>query len=201
MSFSPNIPMVGDFLSISQKQMIANFQAINAALFTDHVGLTAVDNVGQHNALTLRPQGSDPTTGADQCALYNKLVSTVPQLFFRSNSDATPIQMSNSNLNTIQTGATGASQSSFIAGPFTVYCGFIAGATNGQVVVLSPSSVLKTVSLTTWLAGTATTPDLPNLASTATATAITGSQFTITFTTSTDGIPHPPTLYYWAIGQ
>lgn len=194
MSYSPNIPQVGDFLSISQKQILANFQSINNTFLIDHVALTAVENVGQHNALTFRLQGSDPATGADQCALYTKLVTSVPQLFFRSNSNATPIQMSNSNLNTVQTGAPGGTQSSFIAGPFTIYMGFILNCPDAQLVTLLPSSTLLYVGLSTHLNGN----DVPGLASTSVPINMVGNSFTIRYNTTQITTP---TIYYMAIGQ
>ncbi len=197
MSYSPNIPNVGDFLSISQKQMLANFQAINNTFLIDHVALTAVENVGQHNALTLRPQVSDPTTSATQSALYTKLVTSVPQLFFRSNSNATPIQMSNSNLNTVQTGATADTQSSFLAGPFTIYMGFIRNCPNLQVVTLLPSSTLIYVGLTTILANSR----IPTTFNIAAAQTIAANQFTVRYNPALASFNPAPTIYYMAIGQ
>lgn len=196
MSFNPNVPNTGDFLAISQKQILANFQAINSSWFADHVPLTAIDDVGKHNALTFRVQGSDPTTSSSQCALYNKLVTSVPQLFFRSSSNATPIQMSNSNLNTIQTGATGNNQSSFLAGPFTIYMGYVLNCPNLQLVTLTPSSTLIYVGLTTVLNNERVVTGF-NIAA---AENIAGNQFTIRYPALASFTP-APTIYYMAVGQ
>ncbi len=174
--------------------MLANFQTINRAFLADHVALTAVDNVGMHNSLTLRAQVTDPTTGSNQCALYNKIVSTVPQLFFRPSNNSTPIQMSNSNLNTIQTGATANAQSSFIAGPFTVYFGYIDNCPNGQLVTLLPASNLIYVGLTTVLLGNIT----PTVGTTSTAFSIIANTFTVRYNATE--IPTPPLIYYTAVG-
>ena len=164
----------------------------------NHVPLTNVDNVGKHEVITLRPQGSDPTTTATQCAIYNKLVTGVPQLFYRPDTNQTPIQMSNSNLNTLQTGATGDAQSSFIAGPFTVYFGFVLNCPNLQVISLLPSSTLIYVGLSTMI------PDGINvgLATTAAPFGMTGNQFTVVYDT-VKGFPgsKQPTIYYTAIGK
>jgi hypothetical protein len=186
---------VGDFTAISQKQMLANFQAINTTFLIDHVALTAVEDVGKHNALTLRPQNSDPTTAADQSAIYNKLVSGLPQLFFRPSSNQTPIQLSNPNLNTPQTFAPGSTQSSFLAGPFTIYMGYIIGCANGQVVSLTPSSTLLYVGLSTHLLGNVSV----GLASTSAAVGITANQFTVSYNATQ--ITTNPLIYYMAIGQ
>ena len=196
MSFNPNIPQVGDFLALSQKQMLANYKAINDAFLKDHVGLTAIEDVGKHNSLTFRPQGSDPTTGADQCALYNKIVSSAPQLFFRPQSNGTPIQLSNSNLNTVQTGASPGTQSSFIAGPFTIYMGYILSCPNLQVVTLLPSSTLIYVGLSTLLSDTR----VPTAFNTAAAVNIAANQFTVRYMPISSFTP-APIIYYMAIGQ
>ena len=66
-----------------------------------------------HTLLTLRPQATDPTTAADQIAIYNKLVTGIPEIFYRPNSNQTPIQMTYPSLLTDSSNA----QYSFIAGP------------------------------------------------------------------------------------
>lgn len=195
MGFNPNIPQAGDFLGISQKQILSNFQAIANSWLENHVSLTNVNNVGKHEVLTLRQQTVDPTTGANQSSIYNKLVSGVPQLFFRSSSNQTPIQLSNDNLNTIQTGATPDAQSSFLAGPFTVYFGFFSNCPNGQIITVLPSSTLVYVGLTTILpAGVS-----PDFGTTAVATGTNLNQFTVTYNITQ--IPANPTIYYTAIGK
>jgi hypothetical protein len=174
---------------------LANFQSINSTWLIDHVALTAVEDVGKHNALTFRPQVGDPTTSATQSALYSKLDgSSIPQLFFRSNSNPTPIQLTNSNLNTVQTGAPGSTQTSFLAGPFTIYMGFILNCPDTQLVTLLPSSTLLYVGLSTHLNGT----DVPGLASTSVATNIVGNTFIIRYNTTQITNPN---IYYMAIGQ
>lgn len=191
MSYNPNL---SNFLSLAQRQMLANFKSINNSFFQNHVSLTANEDLGKHNALILRPQTTDPTTTVDQCAIYNKLVSTIPQLFFRPASNGTPIQMSNSNLNTIQTGSLPETQSSFLAGPFTIYVGYIRNCQDGQIVNLLPASTLKYVGLSTFINNIT-----PNLATTAAATNINSNHFTVRFNTSQ--IITNPTIYYMAIGQ
>lgn len=198
MSYNPNIPQVGDFTAISQKQILKNFQSIANSFLVDHVPLTAVKNQGLHNVLTLRPQSTDPTTGANQSAFYNKLVTSVAQLFFRSNNDGTVIQMSNSNLNTMQTGAPGSTQSTFTAGPFTIYMGYVLNCPNGQIVALTPSTNLIYVGLSTSLVSTSSVTVIPGLASTAVPINISGNQFTVRYNTVT--IPVNPNIYYTAVG-
>lgn len=128
---------------ISQSQIRANFQAINNTWASNHFPLTGNSLFyGMHNVLVLRPQ-TDPTTSATQVALYNKLVSSVPQMFFRPNINQTPIQMTYSSIKADSS----ATQYSFVAGPFIVYGGTISNATNPQTVTLSPGTTLLYVGL------------------------------------------------------
>jgi hypothetical protein len=143
-SYNPNIPQTSDPILQSYGQLRANFQQINIAFSDNHVGLTEDPEFsGMHNVLTMRPQGSDPTTTSTQVAIYNKLVSSVPELFFRPSSNQTPIQLTYPSLKN-----TTLSQYTFIAGPFVIYTGFINNPTNGQVVTLTPGTSLKYVDLT-----------------------------------------------------
>jgi len=175
--------------------MLANFQAINQTFFENHVGLTSENNIGKHDSLTLRPQGSDPATNADQAAIYNKLVTTIPQLFFRPNTNQTPIQLSNEKLDTLQTGAGGDAQSSFIAGPFTIYFGYFVNCPPSQLITLLPTSNLIYVGLSTVKTNAGNGPQGTYIA---TPINISVNQFTITH----DAVSLVnPTIYYMAIGQ
>lgn len=198
MSYSPNIPNIGDFISKSQRQMLANFQAINQSFFENHVGLTSNEDIGRHDLLLLRPRNSDPTTIASQNALYNKLVSSVPQLFFRPASNGTPIQMSNSNLNTVQTGSPPSTQSSFLFGGFTIYMGFIPNCLNMQVVSLTPSTTLRYVGLSMFFP-TGTIPlNIPKIATAINIGSGNPNEFTVTYGNFSP--TNPVTVYYTAIG-
>lgn len=197
MSFSPSIPNINDFCAISQKQILANFKAINDTWLINHVALTAVEDVGKHFALTLRPT-TDPTTLVNQSAIYNKLVTSVPQLFYRPNSNATPIQLSNSNLNTLQTGAANNQQISFLAGPFTIYMGFqVAVGVTPITITLSAITTILYVGVSTVLPGPSN-PEKRQGYNVAIATNVTGNQFTIRKTNNVS-IPSS-TVYYMAIG-
>ena len=146
MAYNVNIPVGTDPILQSAAQIRANFQAINQVFAENHVPLTAEDEttVGMHNIVVLRKQtGGDPTTTANQVALYNKLVSSVPNLFFRPSSNQTAIQLTYPSIVN-----TGLMQYSFMAGPFIIFYGFISTPTNGQVVTLSPGSSLIYADLT-----------------------------------------------------
>lgn len=144
MSFNPSIPEISNFVAISQGQLLANFQQIYNAFAQNHIML-ATNNQGRHSSLTMRVQSVDPSTASNQAALYCKLdANSVPQMFFRASSNQTPIQMTNSNLNTVN----GAAGSSFMAGPFTIYFGYVLDAVQNQTVTLTPSSQILYVGLT-----------------------------------------------------
>ena len=194
LSYNASIPNIGDFTAISQKQILANFQSINTTFFIDHVALTAVENVGKHNTLTLIPQSIHPIT-TNQSAIYNKVISGLPQLFFRPSANQTPIQLSNSNLNTVQTGAPSSTQSSFLAGPFTIYMGYIVNCPVSQLITLTPASTLIYVGLSTNKKNP--TPVASQSLRNAVATNINLNQFTIVRPAAS---LVNPDVYYMAIG-
>ncbi len=144
-SYNANIPLVTDKRAQSQAQIRANFQAIASTFDNNHASLTGDQPQGMHNVITLRPQAIDPTTAATETAIYNKLVSTLPQIFFAPSNAQTPIQMTYSSVKADMTNT----QRSFVAGPFIVYSGLVTNPTNGQLVTLTPGSQLIYVDLTT----------------------------------------------------
>jgi hypothetical protein len=194
-SFNPNIPVITDKILISQAQIRANFQAINVAFNTNHFPLTSDPEFsGMHNMLTLRPQGPtipaglDPTTSATQIAIYNKLVSGVPNLFFRPNNSQTPIQMTYPSIKADSSNT----QYSFIAGPFIVYGGLIKGVTNGQTIHLTPGTTLLYIDLIV-----TSNPASPTVVAQVVPTAITGTSFTARYQTTSGTYD----IYYLGIGM
>lgn len=188
MSYNPNIPIGTDKVLQSQAQIRANFQAINIAFSENHTQLTSNQSQGKHTVLTMRPQTLDPVTDADHVGFYNKLVTSIPELFFAPNNSQTPIQLTYPSINTASNSLT---QYSFMAGPFVVYGGKIVGPTNGQTITLIPTSTLIYVGLT----GTNIVP-----ASAGTQGVIpiniTGSAFDVKFTSFITSLD----VYYLAIG-
>lgn len=193
MSFNPNIPQITDPLLQSGKQIRANFQAIAQAWAVNHIPLTSdPSNQGMHTVLSMRPLTVDPTTSASQVALYCKAVSSIPQLFYRPNSNQDPIQMTYESINNDGSDR----QYSFVAGPFVIYSGYIPNATNGMNVILTPNTNLIYVNLTL----TSPKANTKNLVmQVATPINITANSFTISF----DGLNTPSTqfgTYYTAVG-
>lgn len=193
MSYNTGIPNSSDPRALSQRQILANFQSINSVWAVNHSLLTGDAPQGQHDALTLRPQTGDPTTAANQVALYNKSVSSIPELFFRPPSSATPIQLTYPSLQT-----TGSQQYSFVAGPFVINFGYIinsAGIPSGYTVTLPGGSSVLFASVTTSGASLLTTTKLPLYA---VASNYSTNTFQVYYTPGTLKIP---ILYYVAIGQ
>lgn len=191
MSYNPNIPASTSKRAVSQRQILFNYQAIYNVFAENHATLGTA-NQGRHNVLILRKQTGDPATTATQTALYNKLVSSVPNLFFRPNNNQTPIQLTYPS---ISVSSSASSQYSFVAGPFIVYGGRINGVTNGQVINLTPGTNLRYVGIATERGATDLNIDLNY----AIPTNIAGTSFTVNFTSTIN----PPTrnITYLAIGQ
>lgn len=195
MSFNAAIPQVTDPRSQSAIQMRANFQAINSVFNVNHVPINGdpVDGYlgGQHTVLTLRSQTIDPVTSADEVAIYNKLVTGIPELFYAPSSAQTPIQLTRDSIDTDTANA----KYTFIAGPFTLYGGLIANPTDGQVVNLSPSTTLIYVGLVVANANLT----FPTRTYSACATTLAANSFTIRYSANlTD--PNDLDVYYFAVG-
>lgn len=193
MSYNPNIPLVGDFILQSQGQLKANFQAINNAFASNHAGLTMDSSIGgMHNSMIMQAQGSDPTTSANEVAIYNKLVSTIPNLFLRPASDGTAIQMTYPSIKADSSNT----QYSFVAGPFIIFGGYLANITQNQVVTLSPGTTLLYVDLVL----TNIVKPNPGVAMQAVPTTLNtpANSFTIKF--SPKGASTTYDAYYFAVG-
>lgn len=144
-SFNPNIPAVTDPILQSNFQIKANFQAIAQAFASNHFRLNGDPSTsGNHSYLTMRPQSGDPTTDATQVALYSKIASSIPQLFFMPNNAQTPIQLTYTSISVDDP----EQMYSFIAGPFIVYGGRVDNVVNNQTITLSPGTTLLYVELT-----------------------------------------------------
>ncbi len=200
MSYNPNIPAAGDFMVVSQPQILSNFQEIFSVFSRNHAPLnsqTPGNLQGMHSTLTLRAQSTDPTTTASQLALYTKTITGVTSVFFRPSSSQTPIQLTYPS---ISTGLQSTNpdvyldrQYSFLAGPFVFYFGEVM-VTDGTVITLTPTSTLLYVGLTSNIGGGSN-----KTSSAATNINVGGTNFTVRIPVfSTAG---PFSVFYMAIGQ
>ncbi len=125
------------------------YQAIYNAFADNHATLGTQEQ-GRHRVLVLRTV-ADPATTASQVAIYQKLATAIPNLFYRPSNNQTPIQMTYpsvlTGLQTITPPVYYTDQYSFVAGPFIVYMGKVVNPSNGQTVTLIPASILRYVGL------------------------------------------------------
>lgn len=96
MAYNSAIPNASDLISSSQQQIKDNFSAIDSSTFgfaVDHVTLTDGTNGGKHKKMTMVQQGSGPSTGASEVALYTKALSGQPELYMRQQASGTEVLM------------------------------------------------------------------------------------------------------------
>jgi len=197
MAYNPNIPLVTDYMVVSQPQIRSNFQTIFSVFSKNHVTLNSTTegrSQGMHTVLTLREQTGDPVTTTAQIALYAKNVAGVTNLFFRPSNNQTPIQLTYPS---ISTGLQSTNpdvyldrQYSYVAGPFVIYCGRLS-VTDGDIITLLPTETPIYVGL---VQAGGFGSDKPSAA----ATNIAGNQFTVRLPNTSTAGPFP--IYYMAIG-
>lgn len=93
MTYNPNIPQAGNFLSISQGDLLTNFSQLDSTFNQDHEKFSAGSNQGKHNKSTYLEQSSAPSTVANEGAVYAKDISGATQLFFRDESNGSEHQV------------------------------------------------------------------------------------------------------------
>jgi hypothetical protein len=93
MTYNPSIPGQNDLISASQSQIQTNFSQANTAFGIDHTAFDVALNQGKHKQSTY-VEISDPTTVANELAVYSKDSGGVTQLFLRRENNGTVIQMS-----------------------------------------------------------------------------------------------------------
>ncbi len=189
MSYNTAIPQATSKRTISQRQILVNFQSIFRAMANNHSPL-GLGTQGKHTVLILRDQTSagNPTTSATQTAIYQKLVAGVPNWFYRPASNGTPIQISYPSIDVTTVNA----NYTFVAGPFVVYTGKVVNPMNGDTVTLLPSTTLRYVGL-----GVNNFSGTGSIVASAAATNISGNSFKIQFQAGSA----IRDIYYLAIGN
>lgn len=193
MVFLPNIPQPTDDQSNSQGQLLANNQQLDTSFSVDHYAFSDLTaNNGKHKAIHLVNQ-SDPTTAAGEIAIYDKLVSSIPELFMRRASNGSVIQMSVGNpVIATSGGAFGLSLSTFLPGGIILKAMRYTPATSPVVNI--PFSSFGIGSFPTACLGLIITLNINLAGQTATADSVTNSTFNL-YTTN-PGVSHN----IWAIG-
>lgn len=100
--YTPNIPQANDRPSGSQSQILNNFNALETIYGVNHYPWTdASSNQGKHKQVTLPAQASDPTTIADELALFSKLVGADLRLFVREANNGAVLPLFSSAESTV----------------------------------------------------------------------------------------------------
>ncbi len=138
-TFSTNIPQSAQKISATQAPMQSNFQAINELLNVNHIGFTDAVNFGKHSFTTLPFQGSDPSTGAGQIAVYSKATGSpnAGEIFLRLQNNGTVSQLSGSSA-----GQAGGSTNgwSYLPGNILMKWGQATGIVGGTNTIIYPTS-------------------------------------------------------------
>lgn len=108
MTYNPNIPQTTDIPSQSQGEMLTNFQQLNTVFDVDHVPFNdgTAANRGKHDQSTYLELALDPTTAANEMAVYCKDNAGSSTLYLRQESNGAVIQMSGANPTVAASGST-----------------------------------------------------------------------------------------------
>lgn len=91
MTYLPNIPQPGDLISVSQNDILVNFQQLNAVYTADHYAYNdATANAQRHRQVRLPELAAAPAAAADMGSVYTADVAGITELFYRYDNSATP---------------------------------------------------------------------------------------------------------------
>lgn len=198
MTYNPNIPAAGDFLSDSQSQIQTNFSTANAAFSRNHVAFPIATDNGKHKFIEMPISATIPAPlpalSSGEGTIYAKTVSAASQLFYTPDASGNEYQM---------TATSSANFASFAA------------ATNGWTFL--PGGLILNYGSTTSVTSSSTTNvTFPRAFSSAVysvqATVVTNDNSTIRFslenaatlggfTTTQTSSSHFTRLYWIAIGR
>jgi hypothetical protein len=186
-TYQPNIPQPGQLISISQNDILQNFQQLNAAWLVNHVDFNTAP-LGKHNLVEFPNQSSAPAGAASEMTLFSQLASGVSQLFYIRNA-GTPFQLTGKDP------IVAASGSTFLPGGIILQWGTwtLASGVPNAAVSFAQTFPTNVFALTF---GSNPTPDPKNLPI---FSALTTSGFTGSRVTGSSGGTY--TYYYIAIGN
>jgi len=93
MSFNANIPLSTDDPSVSQGQILTNFQQLDTIFGNNHITFTAGSNNGKHNFCQFPEQGAAPATAVNENAVYSADTGTQPDLHYRPENNGTAVRL------------------------------------------------------------------------------------------------------------
>lgn len=105
MTYQANIPQPTNLISVSQNDILQNFQAIDAAWNINHEDFNAA-NQGKHIYVEMPNQGADPAGAATQMTLFSKLTGGNSQLFYKRDAEGTSYQLTGTNPTAAASGST-----------------------------------------------------------------------------------------------
>lgn len=184
MTFQPNIPQATDLISVSQSDILQNFQAINTSYAVNHQGFNAV-GTGKHKFVEMPNQGSAPAGAAGEFTIFSDTSSGQSELWYKRDAEATAYQWSGPNPSAVANGYT------FLPGGLLMQWNFLTGASkNDSAAIVFPIAFSGTpfsLQLSTSRNGVSV--------AVVNATSVTSTGFTLrTSSNSNDGI------WYLAIG-
>lgn len=97
MAYTNNIPTATATPSSEQQLITDNFAELDTCLSVNHVALNDA-NQGKHKHVTFPEQSSNPSTAADETAIFSKLsaLSAETELFIRKEGDGTVYEFTSS---------------------------------------------------------------------------------------------------------
>lgn len=126
-SYNPNVPQPGDFLSISQGNLLTNFQALDNSFAIDHSGFSATANNGQHKQVTLYQVETDPTLTFPESMIYSKNTGATPNrttnLYYATQPETGSeviYQLTGLPINTFVNGGAGGGNGNYIVTPWGI---------------------------------------------------------------------------------
>lgn len=134
------LPNSGQSLGVTRAPINTNFSLIQSVFATNHIGFNNT-GAGKHTLIQFPIPQTTPVTAANEIAIYPKIVSSVPQLFFRPQSAGTEVQLTNAitpagftpTFNPVNVGGqpvTGGALVTFLPGNMILIGGVVTG-TNG----------------------------------------------------------------------
>ncbi len=100
MTFQRNIPQPGDLISVSQDNLLQNFQAINDSYNVNHV-LFNLAGDGKHKFVEMPNQTAEPAGAASEITIFSRFTTLpatgVVELWYKRNAEANAFQLTGTN--------------------------------------------------------------------------------------------------------
>jgi hypothetical protein len=132
MTFQTNIPQPGDLISVSQDDILQNFQAIDAAWNINHEDFNAA-NQGKHKFVEMPNQTANPAGAASEFTIFSRF-TTLPatgslELWYKRATEGTAFQLTGTNPVRNATGYT------FLPGNMLMQWRLVSSPSDGAAVV------------------------------------------------------------------